>query len=76
MRVISSKPRQIRVPLLTQIRHIGNRIAISLFQEVPMAYYKVRIEIWCDWDPKKSDLQELSERSLVAKTQSALCRRW
>jgi hypothetical protein len=21
-----------------------------------MAYYKVLIEVWCDWDPKDSDL--------------------
>ena len=23
-----------------------------------MAYYKVRIEVWCDWDPAESDLKE------------------
>ena len=26
-----------------------------------MAYYKVRIEVWCDWDPKESDLEEIAE---------------
>jgi len=26
-----------------------------------MAYYKVRIEVWCDWDPKESNLEEISE---------------
>ncbi len=25
-----------------------------------MAYYKVRIEVWCDWDPKESDLEEIA----------------
>jgi hypothetical protein len=24
-----------------------------------MAYYKVRIEVWCDWDPEDSDLEEM-----------------
>lgn len=27
-----------------------------------MAYYKVRIEIWCDWDPRESDLKEIGEK--------------
>ena len=26
-----------------------------------MAYYKVRIEVWCDWDPKESSLDEICE---------------
>jgi hypothetical protein len=26
-----------------------------------MAYYEVRIEVWCDWDPKESNLEEISE---------------
>jgi hypothetical protein len=26
-----------------------------------MAYYKVRIEVWCDWDPADSDLEEIVE---------------
>jgi hypothetical protein len=26
-----------------------------------MAYYKVRIEVWCDWDPAESDLKEIAE---------------
>ena len=25
-----------------------------------MAYYKVRIEVWCDRDPAKSDLEEIA----------------
>ena len=24
-----------------------------------MAYYRVRIEVWCDWDPAASDLNEI-----------------
>jgi hypothetical protein len=26
-----------------------------------MAYYKVRIEVWCDWDPAESNLEEIAE---------------
>ena len=26
-----------------------------------MAYYKFRIEVWCDWDPTESDLEEIAE---------------
>ena len=26
-----------------------------------MAYYRVRIEVWCDWDPAASDLMEIVE---------------
>ena len=26
-----------------------------------MAYYKVRIDVWCDWDPKESSLDEIVE---------------
>jgi len=25
-----------------------------------MAYYKFRIEVWCDWDPTESDLEEIA----------------
>ncbi len=24
-----------------------------------MAYYKVRIEVWCDWNPAESDLDDI-----------------
>jgi len=23
-----------------------------------MAYYKLRLDVWCDWDPEESDLEE------------------
>lgn len=36
-----------------------------------MAYYKVLIEVWCDWDPKKSDLKEIAEHA--ALRQGAIC---
>jgi len=26
-----------------------------------MAYYKVRIEVWCDWNPEESDLEEIAQ---------------
>jgi hypothetical protein len=25
-----------------------------------MAYYKVRIEVWCDWNPAESDLDDIA----------------
>jgi len=25
-----------------------------------MAFYKVRIEVWCAWDPAESDLREIA----------------
>jgi hypothetical protein len=36
-----------------------------------MAYYKVLIEVWCNWDPKKSDLKEIVGRASVRK--GAIC---
>jgi len=26
-----------------------------------MAYYKVRSEIWCDWNPAETDVEEIAE---------------
>jgi hypothetical protein len=26
-----------------------------------MAYYKMLIEVWCDFDPRKSDLKEIAD---------------
>jgi hypothetical protein len=26
-----------------------------------MAYHKILIEVWCDWDPEASDLEEIVE---------------
>ncbi len=26
-----------------------------------MAYYKVRIEVWCDWNPTETDVEEIAE---------------
>ena len=37
-----------------------------------MAYYKVRIEVWCDWDPAESDLEEIAENISAGE---ACCRR-
>ena len=36
-----------------------------------MAYYKVRIELWCDWHPRKSDLKEIAGH--VALREGAIC---
>ena len=35
-----------------------------------MAYYKVRIEVWCDWNPAESDLEEISQSMGVGE---AIC---
>ena len=35
-----------------------------------MAYYKVRIEVWCDWNPAESDLGEIAESTGVGE---AIC---
>ncbi len=26
-----------------------------------MAYYKLRIDVWCGWDPAESDLEEITQ---------------
>jgi hypothetical protein len=26
-----------------------------------MAYYKIRFEVWCDWNPEESDLEEIAQ---------------
>jgi len=28
-----------------------------------VAYYKVQIEVWCDWDPELSSLDEIVENT-------------
>jgi hypothetical protein len=25
-----------------------------------MAYYKTRFEVWCDWNPAESDIEEIA----------------
>jgi hypothetical protein len=40
-------------------------------QEVRMAYYKLLIQIWCDWDPEESDLEEIGRH--VALGEDAIC---
>jgi hypothetical protein len=35
-----------------------------------MAFYKVRIEVWCDWNPAESDLDEIAQGMGVGE---ALC---
>jgi hypothetical protein len=35
-----------------------------------MAYYKARIEVWCDWDPVLSELEEIVEN---IRTGDAVC---
>ncbi len=35
-----------------------------------MAYYKVRIEVWCDWNPAESDLEDIAQSMGVGE---AIC---
>lgn len=35
-----------------------------------MAYYKVRIEVWCDWNPADSDLDDIAQSMGVGE---AIC---
>jgi hypothetical protein len=47
-------------------KRIGeDRVKIAKKTPVPegglMSYYKVRIEVWCDWNPAESDLEEIAE---------------
>ena len=35
-----------------------------------MAYYKVRIEAWCDWNPAESDLDDIAQAMGVGE---AIC---
>jgi len=36
----------------------------------PMAYYKVRIEVWCDCDPEANDLETIVDN---IRTGDAIC---
>jgi hypothetical protein len=40
------------------------------WKEFRMAYYKVRIEVWCDWNPAESDLEEVAQGMAVGE---AIC---
>jgi len=35
-----------------------------------MAYYKVRIEVWCDWNPAEGDLDDIAQAMGVGE---AIC---
>ena len=37
-----------------------------------MAYYKLRLDVWCDWDPEDSDLKEIAQNSSAG---DAICTR-
>ncbi len=36
-----------------------------------MAYYKVLLEVWCDWDPEDSDLEEIVRHVVLGE--DAIC---
>ena len=35
-----------------------------------MAYYKLLIHVWCDWDPSNSDLEEIGRQQVLG---DAIC---
>ena len=37
-----------------------------------MAYYKVLIEVWCDWNPAESDVEEIAQNISAGE---AICTR-
>ncbi len=39
-----------------------------------MAYYKLLIQVWCDWDPAESDLEELGRHVVLGE--DAICTLW
>src|SRR5437867_11901723 len=39
-------------------------------KELVMAYYKIRIEVGCDWNPAESDLEEIVQNT---STGEAIC---
>ena len=45
------------------------RTAFSV-KELVIAYYKVRIEVWCDWNLAESDLEEIVQNT---STGEAIC---
>jgi hypothetical protein len=56
-------------------KRIGeDRVKIAKKTPVPegglMAYYKVRIEVWCDWNPAESDLDDITQAMGVGE---AIC---
>jgi hypothetical protein len=56
-------------------KHIGQD-GVKIAKKVPtpeggpMAYYKVRIEVWCDWNPAESDLDDIVQSMGVGE---AIC---
>jgi hypothetical protein len=36
-----------------------------------MAYHKLRIHVWCDWDPSDSDLDEIGRQATLRE--GAIC---
>ena len=37
-----------------------------------MAYYKLRLDVWCDWDPEDCDLEEIAQN---VRAGDAICTR-
>jgi hypothetical protein len=56
------------VSLLKESKRIGEDEAAARGEDSPyrpeggpMAYCKVRIEVWCDWNPAEGDLEEIAQ---------------
>ena len=56
------------------LRRVGLALVLGTLQPIcrgcAMAYYKVRIEVWCDWNPAESDLEDIAQSMGVGE---ALC---
>jgi hypothetical protein len=65
-----SKP----VTKVTALKKDGGEVAERTirtdWREGAMAYYKVRIEVWCDWNPAESDLDDITQAMGVGE---AIC---
>jgi hypothetical protein len=51
-------------------REVAERTIRSDRRGGAMAYYKVRIEVWCDWNPADSDLDDIAQSMGVGE---AIC---
>ena len=39
-----------------------------------MAYYKLLIQVWCDWNPEESDLEEIGRHVVLGE--DTICTLW
>jgi hypothetical protein len=46
---------------------VAERTICTDRREGAMAYYKVRIEVWCEWNPAESDLDDIAQAKGVGE---------